>query len=110
MNIAVATDKQLASIVRRGLQGLELDDDEANQFFALMGQFLNTWSVLFDLHTEGHLPNTQWTVIKKDIISLLTPPGGKSFWEKSGRKGIQTRFEIAVDEILASDESSYEFV
>lgn len=110
MNIAAATDKQLASIFRRGLQDLELDDDEAIQFFAFMGQFLNTWSVLFDLHAEGHLPDTQWTVIKKDIISMLTPPGGRSFWERSGRKGVHKEFEIAVDKILASDETSYEFV
>ena len=110
MNIAAATNKQLASVFRRGLQDMELDDDEAIQFFAFMGQFLNTWSVLFDLHAEGHLPDTQWTVIKKDIISLLTPPGGKSFWETSGRKGTQKEFAIAVDEILASGETSYEFI
>jgi len=77
MNLTVAENKELASVFRRGMQGVELDDDEAIQFFAFMGQFLNTWTVLFDLHIEHQLPVTQWTVIRKDIITLLSTPGGR---------------------------------
>ena len=79
LNLTVAEDRDLASVFRRGLQGLDLDEDEAIQYFALMGQFLNTWSVLFDLRVERHLPETQWTVIRKDIIALLSTPGGRAF-------------------------------
>ena len=70
MNLTVAATKELASIFRRGMQGLDLDEDETVQYFVLLGQFLNTWSVLFDLYKERHLPDTQWTVIRKDIITM----------------------------------------
>lgn len=92
---------------RRGFKGLELDEDENYQFFALVGQFLNTWSALYDLHQEGLLPENQWTMIRKDIITLSTEAGGRSFWEKHGKHGVHDAFRNAVDEALASDEASY---
>jgi hypothetical protein len=70
MNLTVAATKELASIFRRAMQGLDLDEDETVQYFVLLGQFLNTWSLLFDLYKDRHLPNTQWTVIRKDIITM----------------------------------------
>ena len=60
LSLTIAANKDLASVFRRGMQGLELDEDEAIQFFVCIGQYLNTWSVLFDLHEERHLPDTQW--------------------------------------------------
>ena len=110
MNLTVAGDKDLASVFRRGMQGLELDEDEAIQYFAFLGQFLNTWSVLFDLHVERHLPDSQWIVIKKDIITMLSTPGGRAFWNDIGKLGVHNEFENEVENILASAETSYEIV
>jgi len=110
MNLTVAEDKNLASIFRRGMQGLELDEDEAIQYIAFLGQFLNTWSVLFDLHVEGHLPDSQWTVIRKDMITMLSTPGGREFWNDVGKLGVHYDFENAVEKILASEETSYKIV
>ena len=77
------------------------------QFFALTGQFLNTWSVLFDLHKDGLLPENQWTMVRKDIITMISEPGGRAFWETVGREGVHEDFGNAVDEVLASGETSY---
>tara|TARA_R110002096_G_scaffold57545_3_gene145925 strand:+ start:812 stop:1288 length:477 start_codon:yes stop_codon:yes gene_type:complete len=108
MNLTVAQNKDLASVFRRGSQGLELDEDEAIQFFFLLGQFLNTWSVLFDLHAERHLPDSQWIAIRKDMIALLSTQGGQAFWRVVGRVGVHDDFEREVERLLSSDESSYE--
>jgi hypothetical protein len=92
------------------MQGLELDEDEAIQFFVCIGQYLNTWSVLFDLHEERHLPDSQWTVIRKDIITMLSTPGCRAFWDDVGRLGVHDDFLNEVEKILASEETSYEIV
>ena len=80
------------------------------QFFALIGQFLNTWSVLFDLHEDGLLPENQWTMVRKDIIVMMAEPGGRDFWERVGHLGVHESFRDAVNKALASDEISYEMV
>lgn len=107
LNLTIAQNKELASIFRRGMQGSDLDEDEAIQFFTFLGQFLNTWSVLFDLHRENHLPESQWTVIRKDIITIITEPGGRKFWDEVGSLGVQEDFRVEVERILASGETSY---
>jgi len=110
LNLTVAGNKELASVFRRGMQGLDLDEDEAIQYFAFLGQFLNTRSVLFDLHIERQLPDTQWTNIRKDIITLLSSSGGRSFWEDVGKLGVHDDFRNEVEKILASEETSYKIV
>ena len=110
MNLTMAENKGLASVFRRGLQGLDIDEDEAVQFLAFLGQFLNTWSVLFDLHEERQLPETQWAVIRKDIITLLTTPGGRLFWDDVGKLGVHDDFRNEVEKIMASGGTSYSVV
>jgi len=108
MNTTITGSKEVASVFRRGLKGLDLDEDEGLQFFALIGQFLNTWSALFDLHKEGLLPDNQWTMVRLDIITMLSEKGGREFWERHGQFGVHESFRKAVNETLASDEESYE--
>lgn len=110
ISLTIGENKDLASVFRRGMQGLELDEDEAIQFFVVIGQYLNMWSVLFDLHVERHLPDTQWTVIRKDIITLLSTPGCRTFWDDVGSLGVHDEFRNEVEKILASEEISYKIV
>jgi hypothetical protein len=107
LNLLIAGDKSVASVFRRGLSGEQLDDDERLQFFTILGQFLNISSVLFDLHDDGLLPQNQWLMMRKDIISIFSEPGGRTFWDEVGRVGVHSKFSDAVEEILASDEASY---
>lgn len=110
MNSSITENKDVASVFRRGLKGHELGEDESIQFFALLGQFLNTWSALFDLHVDGMLPENQWTMVRLDIITMLSEPGGKEFWEQVGQFGVHQAFRDAVNETLASDEESYKML
>ena len=110
MNTSISGNKAVASVFRRGIKGLDLDEDEYIQFFALLGQFLNTWSVLYDLHADGMLPENQWTMVRKDIITMMSEPGGREFWERVGHLGVHEDFRDAVNEALASDEVSYDMV
>ena len=107
INLLIAGSKENASVMRRGLEDQALDADESIQFFTIIGQFTNTASVLFDLHNDGLLPDNQWLLIRKDIISIFSEPGGQRFWTEKGRLGVHPRFRDAVDEVLASGESSY---
>lgn len=107
MNTSITNSKEVASIFRRGIMGDELDADEYYQFFALIGQFINTWSVLFDLHRDGLLPESQWTMVRKDIITMMNEPGGREFWQKHGRGAVHDAFRDAIDEVLESGETSY---
>ena len=97
----------MASVFRRGIANEKLDDDEAIQFLVLLGHYLNTWSVLYDLYREKQLPETQWVVIKKDIISLLATTGGTAFWNDVGRLGVSDAFVIEIDNLIKSQETSY---
>lgn len=73
----VGQSKEAASVFRRGLDDGELDEDEQFQFIVLLGQYLNTWSVMYDLHKEGQLPDNQWNLIRLDIHAAFTTPGGR---------------------------------
>ena len=107
MNTSITNNKEVASIFRRGFSGEPLDDGEHYQFFAPGRQFLNTWSVLFDLHEDGLLPENQWTMVRLDIITMISEPGGREFWNKYGRQAVHEAFRDAIDDVLASGETSY---
>lgn len=78
-NATIGGSKKAASVFRRGLDNAELDSDERMQFIVLLRQFLNTWSVMFDLHQERQLPENQWHVVRTDIHAALGTPGGTAF-------------------------------
>lgn len=107
MNMAISGSKEVASLFRRGMKGLQLDEDEHYQFFALLGQFINTWSVLFDLHEDGLLPENQWTMVRKDIITMLSDNGGRAFWDQYARHGVHDAFRDAIDSALENEKPSY---
>ena len=48
-------------------------------------------------------------MVRKDIITLLTMPGGRSFSEDHGKHGVHDAFRNAVDKMLASGEPSYTY-
>lgn len=91
------------SVFRRGLSGEALDQDEEFQFVFILGQWINTWSVMFELHGEGQLPDGQWFIARADLLSTLSTVGGREYWERLGNLGTQPGFSKMVDELLSSD-------
>lgn len=80
------------------------------QFVALLGQFLNTWGVMYDLHQEGQLPESQWIVVRTDILASLTTKGGLQFWKEIGSLNVSQEFADWVHELLNGNETPYPFL
>jgi len=82
INTAIGQSKQTASVWRRGLESTEvLDEDERMQFFMFIGQYTNSWAVMYQLHQDGMLPDTQWQIVRNDLVSVLSSDGGRTFWK-----------------------------
>ncbi|MEP4484998.1 MAG: hypothetical protein ABJ013_05175 [Halioglobus sp.] len=106
-NATIATSKESASVFERGLEGGELVEGERLQFIVMLGQLLNTWGVMYDLHQEGQLPESQWFVVRTDIKASFSTEGGKRFWEKIGRLNVSPEFAKWVEELLKNTEPTY---
>jgi hypothetical protein len=109
-NATIAASKESASVFQRGLEGKELVEGERMQFVALLGQFLNTWGVMYDLHQEGQLPESQWIVVRTDILASLTTTGGLQFWKEIGSLNVSQEFADWVHELLNGNETPYPFL
>lgn len=110
INLLVAQDKTTASVWRRGLESPDaLDDDELMQFWMLMGQYANAWMVMYQLHQDGMLPENQWSVVRKDILGILSSSGGRAFW-KMGAKAFDRDFVHYVNALLESEEQPYDML
>ena len=106
-NATIAASKESASVFEKGLEGGELVEGERLQFIVMLGQFLNTWGVMYDLHREGQLPESQWIVVRTDIKACFSTAGGKRVWDEIGRLNVSPDFAKWVKELLKSGESTY---
>ena len=109
-NATIANSTEASSVLHRGLTQGELSDAEKVQFTVLVGTFLNIWSVMYDLHEEGQLPESQWIVVKTDIHSMFGGGGGLNFWQDIGQKNVSPEFAGFVNEMLSSGSSPYDFI
>ncbi|MDJ0657451.1 MAG: hypothetical protein QNJ40_25035 [Xanthomonadales bacterium] len=109
-NAAIGESRESAAIFRRGLAREDLDPDEFMQFFVLLGQFLNTWNVMYYLHQENQLPSTQWHIVETDIQAALSTPGGRAFWQEIGKPNSPKGFIKCVDDLISVDEAPYQIL
>jgi len=109
INVGIGSSKQVASVWRRGLESIEkLDEDERMQFFMFVGQYANSWAVMYQLHQDRMLPDAQWQIIRNDIISILSSGGGKTFWETGGDAAFDPSFVQWVNEELDTGDRPYD--
>jgi hypothetical protein len=109
-NATIAASTEASTVLHKGLAEEELTEGEAVQFTVLIGQFLNTWCVMFDLHREGQLPKSQWMVVKTDIHALFSAGGGLEFWRRIGEKNVSSDFAAFVNALIAEESRPYEFL
>ena len=109
-NATIASSTEASSVLHRGLTEGELSDAEKVQFTVLVGTFLNIWSVMYDLHQEGQLPESQWIIVKTDIHSMFGGGGGLKFWRDVGERNVAPEFAGFVNEMLSSGSSPYDFI
>ena len=109
INVGIAQSKQTASVWRRGLDSIEnLDDDERLQFFMFVGQYTNSWAVMYQLHQDHMLPATQWEIVRNDVVSILSSNGGKAFWKAGGEAAFDPGFTQWVNAELAAGDQPYD--
>ncbi|GJL92949.1 hypothetical protein [Hyphococcus sp.] len=110
-NALVAGDKPTASMFRRGWENPDnLDDDERMQFIVHLGQFMQIYSTMYELHQDKLLPDTQWHNCRKDMIAVLSSPGGRYVWELFGKKGLDPAFVAYMDSLGDAGESSFDLM
>lgn len=109
LNVGMATQRQAASVFRRGIEDWAgLDADERMQFFIMAGHFLQICSVMFELHEDRLLTDSQWHNVRKDLIALVGSSGGREVWKDFGAKGLDARFARFVEGLVANPEPSYD--
>ena len=109
INMVVAQSTPTASIWRRGLESVEnLTEDERMQFFMLLGQYANLWSVMHQLREDSLLPDTQWLIVKNDVASILGSDGGKYFWSNGGETAFDASFSKFVNALLKDHRQPYD--
>ncbi len=109
INTTIGQSKETASVWRRGLESVEnLDQDERMQFFMFAGQYANSWAVMHQLHEDGMLPETQWLIVRNDVVSILSSGGGKAFWESGGKAAFDPGFVKWVNSELSGSDRPYD--
>ena len=108
-NALTASSKQAAYVFRQGWDDPDkLDDDERMQFLVHMGQFMQIYSTMFELHRERLLPDTQWHNCRKDMISVMNAPGGLWVWETFGRQGLHPDFVAYMESLREAKDGSFD--
>ena len=109
-NASIGEDKHSADVFSRGIRGAELDEGERMQFIVLLGQFFNTWGVMFDLHQEGQLPDSQWKVVRTDMKAILQTPGGFALWNDILIHNYEVEFISYVNSLRDSEEDTFDIL
>ncbi|MHA6288854.1 hypothetical protein [Maricaulis sp. CAU 1757] len=109
LHALTAGDKANASMFRRGISHhADLDADERMQFLILTGHFLHIYSVMYELHQDGLLPDSQWHAVRQDLVFVLASDGGRLVWESFGKEGLPPDFVAYAEEISRTGAASYD--
>ena len=80
INIVVASDPALASLLDRGCQNpTALNTEDVVQFNFLLRCYANQWWKLFKLHERGSLPATEWSIFAREAAQFFDQPGCMPF-------------------------------
>jgi hypothetical protein len=108
-NALVAGQTAAASVFRRGWDiPDELTADERMQFLVHMGQFMQIYSTMYELHQDRLLPDSQWHNCRQDMIAVMNSPGCLWVWETFGRKGLDPDFVTYMESLKNESEQSYD--
>lgn len=80
INVVVASDPELASLLDRGTQSPDaLSAEEITQFNFLLRCYANQWWKLLKLHERGSLSAEDWSVFAREAAQFLDQPGCRPF-------------------------------
>jgi len=108
INAIPMANQAMASVVQRGIEDMSvLDPDERLQFTLFCGQHFTTHNTMYELYCNKTLSKSQWHPVKKDILTLLATPGGRTVWDDFAADGLSPDFISYVEGLLKSGENSY---
>lgn len=108
LNLTLMSNKQMASVYRRGLLDYgSLDEDEQIQFFFYIAQYFQTFSTMHALWKQRLLTEEAWHPIKKHLISMMSQPSMQHVWTSWGRPTLPPVFVAYVEALHASGEDTY---
>ena len=80
INLVVAGNPEVASILNRGSRDpRSLDDEEAYRYTFLMRCWANQWLKQLRLYEQGTLAERDWEKLAQEAAQALATPGGKMF-------------------------------
>lgn len=80
INVVVASNPELASLLDRGTQNPNLlSAEEITQFNFLLRCYANQWWKLLKLHERGSLAEGEWSTFAREAAQFLDQPGCKPF-------------------------------
>ena len=98
----VATDEALSDVFRRGLEGFEnLSRGNQFRFHGVMVGLLTTFQNNLNLYQSRVLPEGEFQVYLRDIVSLLKSPGGNVWWNLA-REFFSPQLRSHLDDALLS--------
>jgi hypothetical protein len=84
INVVVANNPELASIINRGCMSTDvLTDTETIQFNFILRSYANQWWKLYKLYDRGSLAKSEWAIFAKEAAQFLEQPGCKPFCEQN---------------------------
>ena len=103
LNIAVATDGGLSTIITRGIGDRSLlSPEEALRFDAFFNGILQCYQDMFLQHARGFDDQEHWSAAIPFIVNTLGTREMKAWWENQGRKIVLPTFASEVDRLLAA--------
>lgn len=80
INVVVASQPELASLLDRGSQDPDLlSAEEVTQFNFLLRCYANQWWKLLKLHERGSLSEGEWSIFAREAAQFLDQPGCRPF-------------------------------
>jgi hypothetical protein len=108
LNSLIIGDRGTASVIRRGLEDpIDLDEDDRFRLMMHVGQCFQLYCTMYDLHKDKTLPESQWHAVRKDIITVLSTPGGKWVWKQFAEQGLTPEFVSFANALIDSGEDGY---
>ncbi len=108
LNLAIISNPQMASVYRRGVDGMAgLDPDERTQFMFYIGHFYQSFSNSYDLWKSGAMADSAWHVVRKHLISMMGLKGTREVWDAWAHTGLAPDFVAYAEALPAAGEATY---
>ena len=91
-----------AEILRRGMSGDELSEQEQFVWGMLMLRILGQFEMSLYQHSRGALEDSHFEMHSRLLGAIIDAPGSRSWWQELGGETFSADFEAHVDRLIAN--------